>query len=100
MPQSRALASSPLPLGLRLRPVDPARVTAESVGGFLVAGDVHQLQVVRGEEQAVEVLPVYLPAALVLGRLRQRGDNGALLLYSAKGGQRWPFRVVQPHRHS
>lgn len=84
MPASQALASSPPPLGLRLGPVDPAWVTAESVGGLLVAGDVHQLEVLGGEEQAVEILPVHLSAVLLLHGLRQRRDDCAFLFYSAK----------------
>lgn len=84
-PQSGALPSRLLPLGPRLRPIDPAAVTLQLVCGLLVAGDVHQLQVLNSEEQAVEVLPVHFPP--IPDRFRQRGDHGALLLYSAKSGR-------------
>lgn len=81
---SRALPSRLLPLGSCLRPIDPTVVTLQLVCGLLVAGDVHQLQVLGSEEQAVEVLPVHLPPGL--DRFSQRGDHCALLLYSARSG--------------
>lgn len=84
---SPAPANGPLPPGHRLGAVDPAGVTAESVRGLLVAGDMDQLEVVQGEEQAVEVLPVHHPPLCVADGCSQRGDHCALLLYSAKQGQ-------------
>lgn len=90
LPPSRRLPSRLLPPGSCQRPIDPTAVTLQLVRGLLVAGDVHQLQVLRSEEQAVEVLPVHLPP--VLDRLSQRGYHGALLLYSAKlWGRRQSF---------
>lgn len=85
---SGALPSRLLPLGSCLRPIDPPAVTLQLVCGLLVAGDVHQLQVLSSEEQAVEVLPVHLPP--ILDCFSQRGDHGALLLDSASQG-RQPF---------
>lgn len=76
---SLALPSRPLLLGPFLGPVDPAVVALQPVSGLLVAGDVHQLQVLGGEKQTVEVLPVHLPP--VLDGSSQCGHHGALLLY-------------------
>lgn len=83
---SLALSSRPPPLWPFLGSVDPAGVALELVGGLLVAGDVHQLEVLRGEEQAVEVLPVHLSPAPVLDGPSQCGHDGALLLYAARPG--------------
>lgn len=93
---SPALASRPLLLGSYLGSVDPTMVTLQLVCGLLVAGDVHQLQVLGREEQAVEVLPVHLPP--ILDCFRQRGHHGALLLYSAKSGEDSPSAVSATHR--
>lgn len=86
---SPALARRPPPPRLRLGSVDPVRVTAEPVGGLLMAGDVDQLEVVCGEEQAVEVLPGHLPAGPLRHGFLQRGDDCALLFYSAGRGATW-----------
>lgn len=80
--ESWALSSRLPPPRPRLASVDPMWVTLELMGGLLVTGDVHQLQVCRGEEQTVEVLPVHLPAILLLDGIGQCGHNGALLLYA------------------
>lgn len=90
-----ALPSRPLLLGPFLGPVDPAVVTLKPVCGLLVAGDVHQLQVLSSEKQAVEVLPVHLPP--VLDCFSQRGHHGAPLLYSAKSGEDSPSAVSATH---
>lgn len=79
------LPSRPLPLGSSLGPIDPPAVTLQLVCSLLVAGNVHQLQVLSSEEQAVEVLPVHLPP--ILDCFSQRGHHGALLLNSAKAGE-------------
>lgn len=44
-PGSLALSSRPPPLWPLLGSVDPTGVALELVGGLLVAGDVHQLEV-------------------------------------------------------
>lgn len=80
---SRALAGRPLPPRRRPGSVEPAGVAAAVVGGLLVAGDVHQLEVLGGEEQAVEVLPVHLAALRAADGRGQRGHHRAPLLYSA-----------------
>lgn len=95
---SPTLASRPLLLGSCLGPVDPTVVTLQLVRGLLVAGDVHQLQVLDREEQAVEVLPVHLPP--ILDCFRQRGHHSALLLYSAKSGEDSPSAVSAAHRRA
>lgn len=84
---SLALAGRLPSLRLRLGSVDPARVTAEPVAGFLMAGDVDQLQVVCSEKQAVEVLPGHLPAGPLRNGGLQRGDDSAPLFYSAGQGE-------------
>lgn len=78
---SLALAGRLPSLRLRLGSVDPAWVTAEPVAGFLMAGDVDQLQVVCSEKQAVEVLPGHLPAGPLRNGGLQRGDDSAPLFY-------------------
>lgn len=95
---SLALPSRPLLLGPFLGPVDPAVVALQPVSGLLVAGDVHQLQVLGGEKQTVEVLPVHLPP--VLDGSSQCGHHGALLLYSAKSGTDSPSAVRATHRRA
>lgn len=98
---SVALPSRLLPPGSCLRPIDPTAVTLQLVCGLLVACNVHQLQVLSCEEQAVEVLPVHLPP--ILDCFSQRGYHGALLLYSAewarrvKGGADRHFAVSATH---
>lgn len=84
LPSRALLPSRLLPPGSCLRPIDPTAVALQLVCGLLVAGDVHQLQVLGSEEQAVEVLPVHLPP--ILDGFSQRGYHGALLLYSTKSG--------------
>lgn len=79
LPSRALLPSRLLPPGSCLRPIDPTAVALQLVCGLLVAGDVHQLQVLGSEEQAVEVLPVHLPP--ILDGFSQRGYHGALLLY-------------------
>lgn len=50
------------------------------MGRLVVADDVHQLQVVRGEQQAVEVRQVDVAALAVLHGLHERRDHRPLLL--------------------
>lgn len=95
---SPALPSRPLLLGSCLGPVDPAVVTLKLVCGLLVAGNVHQLQVLSSEKQTVEVLPVHLPP--VLDCFSQRGHHGALLLYSAKSGEDSPSAASAAHHRA
>lgn len=76
---STALPSRLLPPGSCLRLIDSTAVTLQLVCGLLVAGNVHQLQVLSSEEQAVEVLPVHLPP--ILDCFSQCGYHGAFLLY-------------------
>lgn len=46
--------------------VDLALVTAEVVVGFLVAGNMHQFQIMDSKQQLVEVLPVHFPTVSTL----------------------------------
>lgn len=47
---------------------------------FLVAHDVHQLQVLPGEQQAVEVVQVDVGALGILKSFQQGGNDRPLLL--------------------
>ena len=49
------------------------------MGSFLVAHDVHQLQVFPGEQQAVEVVQVDVGALVILQSVLQSGNDRPLL---------------------
>lgn len=53
------------------------------MGSFLVAHDVHQLQVLPGEQQAVEVVQVDVGAPVILQSLQQSGNDRPLLFNPA-----------------
>ncbi|TNN45843.1 hypothetical protein EYF80_043968 [Liparis tanakae] len=65
----------PFALGKGLR-----GVAQQVVRSLLVAHDVHQLQVLRGEQQAVEVEQVDVAALVALQSVQQGGDDRPLLL--------------------
>lgn len=52
------------------------------MSSLLVANDVNQLQVLPGEQQAVEVVQVDVSALVILQSFQQSGNNRPLLLNS------------------
>lgn len=64
--------------------VNLASVTRQVMAALLVTHDVHQFEVVHGEEQSVEVVHIDVAALPALQRLHQGGEDAPLLLNPAK----------------
>lgn len=74
-------------------PEDLSFVTIKFVVAFLVAGDVHQFQIIHSEQEPVKVFPVHLPSTLVLESFCQSGKNGSFLfnyMIQVPGAEKYP----------